>query len=292
MSSAASSPSHPLRGGQPASAARHSLPARIWRAIVDSDNTYRLLTLLIIALAWQLLAVTVGGLLIPSFTETVIALVQLFFDPELWSALLVSNQAMVIGFAISVVIGIPLGLAMGRFRSAEQFSDVYINILLVTPVSTLIPLLVMSVGIGLTARIILVVFFTFIMIIVNSRAGVRQVDPTLIEMGRSFGASERQLWQRIILPGAMPAVMAGIRIGLSRAVQGMVIVELLMVSVGLGALVLRYRGFFQADKLYAVIVVIVIEALILISIARWIERRVVPWAPNTSRRGNNRGATR
>ncbi len=289
MSSAPSS--HSLRGGQPASAARHSVPGRIWAKLTGSDNTYRLLTLVLIGVAWQLGALNAGGLLIPTFTDTVLAVVQLLFDPVLWQALLVSNQAMVIGFAISVVIGIPLGLAMGRFRAAEQFSDVYINILLVTPVSTLIPLLVMSVGIGLTARVILVVFFTFIMIIVNSRAGVRQVDPTLIEMGRSFGASERQLWQRIILPGSMPAVMAGIRIGLSRAVQGMVIVELLMVSVGLGALVLRYRGFFQADKLYAVIVIIVIEALILISVARWIERRVVPWAPNTSKRGN-RGATR
>jgi NitT/TauT family transport system permease protein len=265
----------------------------VWRAVVDSDNFYRLLTLLIIGVAWQLLAINAGGLLIPSFTDTVIALVELLFDPVLWEALLISNQAMVIGFAISVVIGIPLGLAMGRFRAAEQFSDVYLNILLVTPISTLIPLLVMSVGIGLAARNIRVVFFTCIMIIDNSRAGVRQVDPSLIEMGRSFGASERQLWQRIILPGAMPAVMAGIRIGLSRAVQGMVIVELLMVSVGIGGLILRYRGFFQADKLYAVIVVIVIEALILISLARWVERRVVPWAPSTSKRASgNRGATR
>ncbi len=273
-----------LRGGQPGTAARPSFTARIARAVLDSDWTYRLLTLAVIAVAWQIAAEMVGGLLIPSFTETIAALIGLFFDPVLWDALWVSNQAMVVGFVISVAIGIPLGLAMGRFRAAERFSDVYLNILLVTPISTLIPLLVMSVGIGFTARVILVVFFTFIMIIVNSRAGVRQVDPSLIEMGRSFGASERQLWQRIILPGAMPAVMAGIRIGLSRAVQGMVIVELLMVSVGIGQLVLRYRGFFQADKLYAVIVVIVIEALILISLARWVERRLVPWAPGTGHR--------
>jgi NitT/TauT family transport system permease protein len=72
--------------------------------------------------------------------------------------------------------------------------------------------------------------------------------------------------------------MAGVRIGLSRAVQGMVIVELLMVSVGLGGLILRYRGLFQPDLLYATVVIIVIEALLLISIARWIERKVVPWA--------------
>ena len=263
-------------GGQPSPAARPGII--FWHRIVDSNWTYRLLTLVILATAWELFARQAGGLLIPTFFETLLGVGQLLVDPALWEAMLISNQAMVMGFTISLVLGIPLGLAMGRFRLAERISDVYINILLVMPMATLIPLLVMSVGIGLTSRVILVVFFTIIMIIVNSRAGVRQVDPNLIEMGRSFGASERQLWWRVILPGSMPAVMAGVSIGLSRAVQGMVIVELLMVSVGLGGLILRYRGLFQTELLYATVVIVVIEALLLISLARWIERRVVPWA--------------
>ena len=263
-------------GGQPAPAARPS--SQVWRRLVDSHTTYRLLTLVVVAVTWEVFARAAGGLLIPTFSETMLGVVQLVVDPSLWEAMLISNQAMILGFVISVAIGIPLGLAMGRFRMAEKVSDVYINILLVMPMATLIPLLVMSLGIGLASRVTLVVFFTIIMIIVNSRAGVRQVDPNLIEMGRSFGASERQLWWRVILPGAMPAVMAGIRIGLSRAVQGMVIVEMLMVSVGLGGLILRYRGLFQTELLYATVVIVVLEALLLISIARWIEQRVVPWA--------------
>jgi len=168
---------------------------------------------------------------------------------------------------------------MGRFRVAERAVDVYLNILLVTPMAALIPILLMSpLGLSLASRVVLVVMFSIVMVVVNSRAGVRQVDPSLIEMARSFGASERQIWWRILLPGSLPAVMTGVRIGLGRAVTGMVIVELLMVAVGIGGLILEYRGFFKADLLYGTVVIVVLEALALITVARWLERRVTPWA--------------
>lgn len=238
----------------------------------------RLLVLFILAVAWEAFARYAGGLLIPTFLETVQAVVDLLRDPEFWDALLVSNQALVIGFVVAVVLGVPLGLAMGRSRSLEAASDPYVNILLVTPMAAIIPLLIMSVGIGLASRVILVALFAIPMIIANSRTGVRQVDPTLIEMARTFGASEREIWWRILLPGALPAVMTGIRIGLGRGITGMIVVELLMVSVGLGGLILEFRGFFMSGELYATVVLVVIEALLLISLARWIERRVTPWA--------------
>jgi NitT/TauT family transport system permease protein len=116
------------------------------------------------------------------------------------------------------------------------------------------------------------------MVLVNSRAGVRQVDPNLIEMAHSFGANEFELWKRIILPASLPAIMTGVRLALGRAITAMVIVELLMAAVGLGGLIVEARGRFDPDTLYAVVVFVVLEALILISIARWIERRAVPWA--------------
>jgi ABC-type nitrate/sulfonate/bicarbonate transport system permease component len=228
--------------------------------------------------SWQLFADAAGGLLIPTFTETLTALGGLFSNPELWEGLLVSNQALVIGFAASIVLGIPLGLLMGRFRTLEQLSDPYINIMLVTPMAAVIPLLVMSVGVGLASRVVLVVLFALPMVIVNTQAGVRQVDDRLIEMARSFGANEREIWWRILLRGAMPGVMAGVRIGLGRAITGMVVVELLMVSVGLGGLILDFRAFFLVGDLYAVVIIVVVEALVLVSAARWLERRVIPWA--------------
>jgi ABC-type nitrate/sulfonate/bicarbonate transport system permease component len=250
----------------------------IGQRVAASPATYRLLTLALFAAAWEAYASQARSLLIPRFSETFFGLFTLLTDRHFWEALLVSNQSLVLGFAIAVGLGIPLGLAMGRFRVAERAVDVYLNILLVTPMAALIPILLMSLGLTLASRVVLVVLFSIVMVIVNSRAGVRQVDPSLIEMARSFGASERQIWSRVLLPGSLPAVMTGVRIGLGRAVTGMVIVELLMIAVGIGGLILDYRGFFKADLLYGTVVIVVLEALALISLARWLERRVTPWA--------------
>lgn len=246
--------------------------------VLDSKAFLRLLTLAVIAAIWQWYAITVGGLLIPTFDGTVIAFGELFLDPEFWTAVWISNQAMLIGFGITIALGIPIGLFMGRYRPAEAFTDVYINILLVTPMAAIIPLIIMAIGFGLNARVLLVVLFAIPMVIVNSRAGVRQCDPYLIEMAQSFGANERSIWWRILLPGSMPAIMTGIRIGLSRSLTAMIVIELLLIAVGLGGLIINYRGAFQPESLYAVVVFVVFEALLLITFARWLERRLVPWA--------------
>jgi ABC-type nitrate/sulfonate/bicarbonate transport system permease component len=271
MSSATSSRALPTEGGRPR--AGRSLLTRL----LDSKLFLRLVTLAIIAGLWQWYAVAVGGLLIPTFDGTIAAFFGLLGDPEFWEAVWVSNQAMLIGFALSLAAGIPLGLIMGRYRAAEAFTDVYINILLVTPMAAIIPLIIMAIGFGIEARVLLVVLFGLPMVIVNCRAGVRQVDPTLIEMSQSFGARERSIWWRILLPGSMPAVMTGVRIGLSRSLTAMVVIELLLVAVGLGGLIINFRGDFNAEALYAVVVFVVLEALLLIQIARWFERRLVPW---------------
>ncbi|MFI9556298.1 ABC transporter permease [Nonomuraea endophytica] len=235
---------------------------------------YQLLTFVLFAASWEIYARVRGGLLIPTFTETLQATAVLLGSAELWEALFASNQALVLGFAVAVGVGVPLGIVLGRFRLLERFADVYLNILLVTPMAAIIPLLGMSVGYGLAARVILVAIFAIVMVVVNSRAGVRQVDPSLIEMARSFGANERQIWIRVLLPGALPAIMTGIRLGIGRAVTGMVLVELLMVSTALGGLMLEYRGLLKAPQLYATIVIILAEALLLISVARWGERKL------------------
>ncbi|MEV0112723.1 ABC transporter permease [Streptomyces sp. NPDC050844] len=248
------------------------------RRIRDANWPYQLLTFVLFAAAWELYARQRGGLLLPGFAETVRATVGLLADAELWRALYVSNQALVLGFGLALVVGVPAGILLGRFRLLERYTDVYLNILLVTPMAAIIPLLVMSVGVGLASRVLLVTVFSVVMVVVNCRTGVRQVDPSLIEMARSFGAGERQIWTRILLPGALPAIMTGARLGIGRAVTGMVIVELLMVSDGLGGLILRYRGLLRAPQLYGTVVIILAEALLLISLARWGERKLTRWA--------------
>jgi NitT/TauT family transport system permease protein len=254
-------------------------------AVAGSSTTYRLISVVVVAVLWEAFALAANSLLVPTFTETMSALVTMLGEPETWQALWISNQALGLGFAISLLVGIPLGFGIGRSRLVGKVADPWVNIMLVTPIAAVIPLLVMSVGIGLASRVILVILFALPMIVVNAQAGVRGADPTLLEMGRTFGAGERQLWRRVLLPGSLPAVMVGVRLGLGRGITGMILVELLMVSVGLGGLILRFKGFFQPDKLYATVILVVLEALLLISLVRVVERRVAPWAVPSESRG-------
>ncbi|WP_184824921.1 ABC transporter permease [Jiangella mangrovi] len=266
--------------GRPAPETPGAGPAgrRERRALWDRPWFLRSVTLFVFVAGWQVFAMINGGLMFPTAFGTIQSLGELLVDPELWSALWVSNQALLIGFPLAIVTGIPLGLYMGRARSAEKFVDPYMNILLVTPMAALTPLLLMSVGIGLTSRVIFVYIFALPMIVVHARTGIRQVDISLVEMSRSLRASELQIWRRIFIPSALPAIMTGIRIGTGRAVTGMILAELLLVSVGIGGMVLEFRGFFASEKLYAAVIIVVIESLLLVELARYAERRLAPWA--------------
>ncbi len=258
-------------------------PPRSRRAEALVPWALRLGTFVLFATWWQVTTQDLGSLLLPTFVDTVRATWDLLVGGRIWEALWLSNQALVIGYVASVVVGVPLGLVMSRLRAAEAFVDPYVNLLLTTPMAAIIPLFVMAMGLGLASRSAIVFVFAVVYIVVNTRAGVRSVDPTLIEMARSFGASELRVWQRVLIPGAAPALVAGLRIGLGRALTGMVLAELLMVGVGVGRLMLEYRGFFDGDYLYAVVLIIVAEALLLMSAVRFCESHLLPWAHDASR---------
>ncbi|HLG72079.1 MAG TPA: ABC transporter permease [Chloroflexota bacterium] len=232
---------------------------------------------------WQFSTRDLHSLLLPTFVSTVAATWELVTQGTIWEPLWISNQALIIGYVISAVVGVPLGLLMSRIRRAERFLDVYLNVLLTTPMAALIPLFIMVLGPTLTARVVIVFVFTFVIVAVDTRAGVRGVDRTVIEMARSFGASEWQIWRRVLLPGALPAILAGLRVGLGRAFTGMVLSELLLVGVGIGRLMLKYRGSFDGDYLYGTILIVVLEAIVCTLLLRLLENRTLSWASDASR---------
>lgn len=238
----------------------------------------RLVPLVLFLGIWELGARYLGSISIAGATETLATLATIIFTRELWDALAQSNLALFVGYFCAVAVGAPLGLLMGRLRSVNAIVQGYLSILLIAPMAMIIPLIIMAIGFGTTSRSLIVFIFVIPMIVVNARAGVRTVPPDLIDMTRSFGGSERQLWRHTIIPAAAPAIFTGLRIGIGRAVTGMVIAEWLLAAVGVGALLLNYRGGFQSDALFAVIIVILIESLILIQVVRLIERRTTGWA--------------
>jgi NitT/TauT family transport system permease protein len=228
-------------------------------------------------LVWETLGRSLNSLLLPTVGETATALLRLVKTSDLWQAVWRSNQAMLAGYLAALVLGVPLGLAAGRWRRVEQPLDLYLNFLLVTPISAMIPLFIMALGLGLEARSTVVLVFSLAVVAVNTRAGMKSIDPAVVEMARSFRASEVQVWTKVFLPGALAGVMAGARLGLARAISGMVAVELLLISVGFGRLLLRYQGDFEAGLVYAVILVVVTEAVVLNAALRRLEKR---WNPS------------
>jgi NitT/TauT family transport system permease protein len=226
------------------------------------------------AAAWEGLARALGSLMLPSASATLVALARLAHGGELWQALWTSNQALLLGYLLAAAGGLPLGLLLGRAPRLGAFADVFLDILLFTPMPAVIPLLVMATGLGLQTRLLVVFLFAVAIIAVHAAAGARGVDPEIVEMARAFGAGRVQLCRRVILPGALPAVLVGLRLGLSRGISGMVAVELLLVAVGVGRLIQRFQGDFDAPAVYAVVLVIVAEAVLLTGALRRVERRL------------------
>ncbi|WP_417263861.1 ABC transporter permease [Celeribacter sp.] len=260
-----------------ATSVRHVLelrrPMSAWQAAVA-----RLLAFIIFAGLWEWGATSANSILIPTFTETVKALFEtMFVTGDVWPALWVSNIPMLIGYGISVAISVPLGLAMARWSVIDRMLNPITALMLALPIAPLVPVVLVALGMGMTPKVVIIILFSWVFITTNVRAGTRQVDYRLVEMARSFGASEREVWFRILIPGAIPAVFAGLRIGLGRAFAGMVIVELIMLPVGIGAQLMDYRGDFKADLLYATTIVVVMEAVLLAIAMQAFERHLIRW---------------
>ena len=233
----------------------------------------RAASLLALAALWEAYARQARSLLLPTFSSTVLALSRLLIQPQTWRAAWLSNQALGLGFLLSAAAGVPLGLLLGRSARISAFADLYLDTLLVPPMSPLLPLFILATGLGLTSRVLFIVAFSVVPIIINTKTGIRQVDPALIDMARSFGASEMQLWRKVLLPAALPEVVAGLQVALGRAIAGMVVVELLLTAVGFGRLILEAQADFDADVVYALIVIVACEALLLMALVQRLQRR-------------------
>jgi ABC-type nitrate/sulfonate/bicarbonate transport system permease component len=238
----------------------------------------RVASLAALAIGWQLLAQRAHSLLVPSFTGTLAALAHLLTTARLWQALWISNLAMVLGFMLAATVGIAAGFVLGRWRFADDFVDPYLNMLLVTPMSAVIPIIIMALGLGLLSRVMVVFTFSFVTIAVNTRAGLRMIEPDWIEMTRAFGGTERQLWLKVLSRGARPAILMGLQLGLIRSVSGMITMELLLLAVGVGQLILDYQSNFEAGHMFATVLVVIAEAVLLARLCERLGTRATPWA--------------
>lgn len=243
-------------------------------------NTLRCLSLITLAGIWELAGRSGNAHLLPPFSKVMTAWFELLMSGQLFQALAISLQALIIGFLLSLIVGLPLGLLMGRYRRLESFLDIYMTALLTVPMISFIPFLVIAFGLGLHSRVWIVFLFAFVIIVINTSAGVRNVDPTLTEMAKSFGAKESELFLKVILPAALPMIMAGIRLGMGRAILGMVTSEMILAVVGFGAMLMTFGASFNSPALFATLMTIVLLAVALLALIQSLDRRLMPWRPS------------
>jgi ABC-type nitrate/sulfonate/bicarbonate transport system permease component len=235
------------------------------------------ISILSFAVLWEVTGRIMDSTLIPPLSRIGAAWWKLLASGKLAANLTLSLTTLAAGFFLAVSIGIIIGLLMGRFRAVEHFLDLYVNVLMSAPTTAFVPVLIMWFGLGVESRIAVVFLFAVFVIIINTMTGVKQVDSVLVEMARSFGAKEKEIFFKIILPAAMPAIMAGVRLGMGRAVKGMVTAEMLLTLTGIGAMIMQYGSSFATDSLFAVILTILIIAMITMRAVQWLDRRLTGW---------------
>ena len=229
--------------------------------------------LAVFASVWQVYAVQANSFVLPTFTEFAGALGELVVDPQFWTALFVSNQALIVGYLLAVAIGVPAGLAMGRAARIRNIVDPYINLILIVPMAVLLPVILIALGINFNSRVVVILVFSLPFIVVPCLSGVRVISWHIVDMSRTFGATESQLWRFVLIPGALPAILSGLRQGLAHALTGMVVVELTLMAVGVGQLLQTYGSNLQYDYVFAIVFAIIVESVIGVSILRALERR-------------------
>jgi NitT/TauT family transport system permease protein len=237
----------------------------------------RLISLAIVLVAWQLGGARIDPVLFTTPSAVAVAGYQMIVSGELWSYLWPSLVVLVVGLAISAVLGIGVGLLLARFWVADVAVDMYITFLYSTPTVALVPLIVLWVGFESTAKIVILFLFAFFPLVINTYQGVKNVDPRLMEVGRAFRCSERQLWTNIILPAALPFIVTGLRLAVGRGLIGMVLADLYTAISGIGYLITRSASTYRVDKMFVPIVVLGILGITLTALLRGSERWIAPW---------------
>ncbi|HTH96711.1 MAG TPA: ABC transporter permease [Stellaceae bacterium] len=235
------------------------------------------LSLVVLLIAWQILGRSVNPVLGSYPTAVAEAFWQLLSSGELLKALGTSLQSFAAGYVAAIVIGVPLGLVIGRSRFLENAIGVYITAGNAMPLVAFVPLLVLWFGLGFTVKAVIVFLMSMFPIAINTWAGVRSVPKTLIEVGRSFVAPPSVILRRIILPATLPYIMTGVRLAVGRAVVAMVIAEFFTAISGLGGIIINSANNFETATMFVPIVIIMVLATLLNGFVGYIERKVAPW---------------
>jgi len=240
-------------------------------------NIVRLLSLLLLFLVWEYIGRHTNPILFTYPVAVARAFIDLLFSGELFSYLKGSLLVLAYAFILSTFVGILVGVIMGRSSWVDWATNIYISALYSMPMVAVVPLIVLWFGFKIPAKVIIVFLFMVFPILINTYQGVKDVNRNLLEVARSFCSTEGQLWRHLIIPSAIPFIIAGVRLAIGRGLVGMIIAEFYTSITGLGYMIVRYANAFETDKLFVPIVVVMAMGVGLMGLVKWIETRIAPW---------------
>jgi len=205
------------------------------------------------------------------------ALVNLLQSGDLVRDIAISALPFLYGFSAAVVVGVPLGIVMGWRERVSYALDPIMMVFYASPLVALAPLVIVFFGVGVSGKAIIIFVLAVFPFIFNAQAGVRAVDPLLINVVRSMGGSEWDLYRKVIAPGVLPYIVAGARIAVGRGLIGILVGEFFAASEGIGYAIARFGDLFALDKMFACIFAIMVIAVVLTEGIRWAERAAFPW---------------
>lgn len=243
----------------------------VLRRYVNQLFLWRLVSLCLVFGVWEAAGRKPISIAFPTFSSTMLALADLIKEGTLSSAYAITLQPLVIGVLIIGILGIVCGIAMGLSGTFEWFTLPVFIIVQSAPMAALIPLITFLYGIGLAAKVLAVVLMAAPVIVLNSYKGIRNVNPSLIQMSRSFLGNRQQEIAKIIIPDASALIFAGLRLGVASGFIGVVLAELLITPTGIGDLITYYRAIAEYPSMFASIFSIVVFATVTVSLLQWLE---------------------
>jgi len=241
------------------------------------NKVIRLISVIGVLVAWEVFGRQIEPLFMSYPTAIGVSAVEMIRSGELPAAFLDSLGTLLLGFFVASVLGIAIGLLIGRYQTVEAATDWLVNALYATPLVAIIPLVVLWFGLGFSAKLFIVVILAIFPILINTAAGVRNVPPPLLDVGFAFDATERQLFTKFILPASLPYMMTGLRLGIGRAIIGMVAAEFFTAISGLGGLIVKYGNQYDTASMFVPILILMSMGVVLTAIVRKLEDMFAPW---------------
>ena len=238
----------------------------------------RLALLALLLVLWWAASQTVTRNLIPTPLETALAAARLWSEGRLPAALTSSLGTYLGGFGLAVLVALPVGTLMGAFGLLGRTLEIYVYALAATPRVAFIPLVIVLLGLGLEAKLFIVFLGAVMPIVINTYAGVRQADRDLVEMARSIGASRLRIFRAVVLPGAIPYILTGLRIGATIGLINTVVAELYTAVTGLGGLLALYGNTFRMAEYFVVVLTLSAIGVAVTAALRALEIRLTRWS--------------